>query len=176
MRIIGVTGGVASGKSTVARKLEGLGAVVLDADRAAHEALRLPQVEAAARQRWGERIFGPDGRIDRAGLARVVFAAGPEGERERRYLEQLIHPEAFRLLQLQAQALGTTDAAVFVLDAPLLMEAGWDDWCEKTVFVDAPGAARLSRALERGGLRRILRPARPPRIRCSESASVPMRQ
>ncbi len=150
MRIIGILGGVASGKSAVAQQFARLGAGVLDADRAGHEALRLPHVEAAARQRWGERIFGLDGRIDRASLARVVFAAGPEGELERHYLEQLIHPEAFRLLRLQAQALGTTDASVFVLDAPLLMEAGWDDFCEKTVFVDAPWEARLSRALERG--------------------------
>ena len=72
-------GGVASGKSMVARQFAALGAGVLDADRAGHEVLRLPHVEAAARRRWGEAIFGPDGRIDRARLARIVFGPGPEG-------------------------------------------------------------------------------------------------
>ena len=114
MRIIGVIGGVASGKSTVARLFERLGAGVLDADRAGHEALRLTQVEAAAKKRWGNEIFGPDGRIDRAKLARRVFAPGTAGHKERLYLEQLTHPEIARLLHRQADemaAAGTAGAA-----------------------------------------------------------------
>ncbi|MBU4271445.1 MAG: dephospho-CoA kinase [Planctomycetes bacterium] len=150
MRIIGITGGVASGKSTVARLLEKLGAGVLDADRAGHEALRLPQVEAAARRRWGEKIFGPDGRIDRSSLARIVFAPGPEGRKERLFLEQLTHPEIARLFRLQADVLEKMGVKVVVLDAPLLLEAGWKDLCDKIVFVEAPWEARLSRALARG--------------------------
>ena len=93
MRIIGIIGGVAAERALVAGQFARLGAGVLDADRAGHEVLRLPQVEAAARRRWGEAVFGPDGRIDRARLARVVFAPGPEAEQERKYLEQLTHPE-----------------------------------------------------------------------------------
>ena len=85
MRIIGITGGVASGKSLVAEQLAALGAGVLDADRAGHEALRLPQVKAAARQHWGDAVFGPDGRIDRAKLARIVFGREPEAGQERKY-------------------------------------------------------------------------------------------
>jgi dephospho-CoA kinase len=150
MRIIGITGGVASGKSMVAGQLATLGAGVLDADRAGHEALRLPHVEAAARQRWGEAIFGPDGRIDRAKLARIVFAAEPEGERERKYLEQLTHPEIGRLLKRQAEAFEAAGAKVAVLDAALLLEAGWDGMCEKTIFVESPREVRLDRALARG--------------------------
>jgi dephospho-CoA kinase len=149
MRIIGILGGVASGKSMVAQHLARLGAAVLDADRAGHEALRMPHVEAAARRRWGEAVFGPDGRIDRARLARIVFAPGAEGRRERTYLEQLTHPEITRLLKQQAEALAA-DTAVAVLDAALLMEAGWDEMCEKTVFVEAPREARLARATARG--------------------------
>ncbi len=87
MRILGITGGVASGKSFMAEGFAKLGAGVLDADRAGHEALRMPQVEAAARQRWGEAIFGPDGHIDRARLAKIVFAPGKESEQERKFLE-----------------------------------------------------------------------------------------
>ena len=150
MRIIGITGGVAGGKSMVARLLEQLGAGVLDADRAGHEALRLPQVEAAARRRWGERVFGPDGRIDRSSVARIVFAVGPEGRKERLFLEQLTHPEIAALLRRQAEDMAAAGTAVAVLDAPLLLEAGWDDVCEKIVFVDAPREVRSARALERG--------------------------
>ena len=112
--------------------------------------LRLPHVEAAARRRWGEAVFGPDGRIDRARLARIVFAPGPEAQRERKYLEQLTHPEIARLLRRQAEAMAAAGTEIVVLDAALLLEAGWDQWCEKTVFVEAPREARLARAMARG--------------------------
>ena len=81
MKILGLLGGVASGKSLVARQLAELGAVVLDADRAGHEALRLPCVEEAARQRWGDAVFGPDGHIDRARLARSSSPHPPTGQK-----------------------------------------------------------------------------------------------
>jgi dephospho-CoA kinase len=150
MRIIGILGGVASGKSTVARQFARLGAGVLDADQAGHRALRLPQVEAAIRQRWGEAVFGPDGHIDRERLAQIVFAAGPEAQANRKYLEQLTHPEISRLLKQQAEALAAAGTVVAVLDAALLREAGWDAQCEKIVFVEAPREVRLARAAARG--------------------------
>ena len=150
MQIIGITGGVASGKSTVARLLEERGARLLNADRAGHEVLRLPRVETAVRERWGEAIFGLDGRIDRARLARIVFASGAEARQEREYLEQLTHPEIARLLKQQVESLAAAGVSVAVLDAPLLIEAGWDQWCEKTVFVEAPCEVRLARAIARG--------------------------
>jgi len=150
MRIIGILGGVASGKSTVARQLAKLGAGVLDADGAGHEVLRMPLVEAAARRRWGEEIFGPDGHIDRQRLARIVFADGLEAEEERRYLEQLTHPEIAKRIERQIDALAAAGAQAAILDAPLLIEAGWDGLCEKIVFVDAPREARLERAAARG--------------------------
>ena len=150
MRIIGVTGGVASGKSTVAQQFAKLGAGLLDADRAGHEALRLPQVEAAAKQRWGEAIFGADGRIDRARLAGIVFALGGEGRKEREYLEQLTHPEIARLLDRQVETLVASGTAVAVLDAALLFEADWDKRCEKTIYVETPRETRQQRANARG--------------------------
>lgn len=150
MHIVGLLGGVASGKSLVARQLAALGAAVLDADRAGHEVLRLPQVEAAARARWGDAVFGPDGRIDRARLARVVFADPPAGAPQREYLEQLTHPEIGKLLARQAEAMAASGIRVAVVDAPLLLEAGWDKLCDTLLFVDAPREARLARALARG--------------------------
>ena len=150
MHVVGLLGGVASGKSLVAAQLAQLGAGVLDADRAGHEVLRLPQVEAVVRARWGDQVFGPDGRIDRSRLARIVFAANPEGSRQRKYLEQLTHPEIGRLLARQAAEFQAAGKPVAVLDAPLLMEAGWDKLCDKLIFVEAPAQARLDRAQRRG--------------------------
>jgi dephospho-CoA kinase len=150
MKVIGMLGGVASGKSLVAQELARLGAGLLDADRAAHEVLRMPEVETAARERWGTKVFGPDGRIDRARLAEIVFADAPGGPRERKYLEQLTHPKIGPLLAREAERLAASGTAVAVLDAPLLLEAGWDKLCERLVFVDAPRGlpadARSSRA------------------------------
>ena len=134
----------------VARQFARLGAGVLDADQAGHEVLRLPHIEATVRRHWGDAVFGPDGRIDRARLARIVFAPGPEGQPERQYLEQLTHPEIARLLRQQADSLAAAETPWAVLDAALLWEAGWDWWCEKTVFVEAPREVRLARALARG--------------------------
>jgi dephospho-CoA kinase len=150
MRIIGILGGVASGKSMVAEQFGRLGAGVLDADRTGHEVLRLPHVEAAVRRRWGEAVFGPDGRIDRPRLAEVVFTPGPRSQTERRYLEQLTHPEIARLIWRQAGTLVAAGAEVVVLDAALLIETGWDQWCEKVVFVDTPLEMRRERAKARG--------------------------
>lgn len=150
MKVIGILGGVASGKSLVARELARLGAGVLDADRAGHEVLCMPEIEAAARKRWGEGVFGPDGRIDRARLARIVFADPPDGPPERSYLERLTHPEIGRLLAREAERLEACGTSVAALDAPLLLEAGWDKLCDTLVFVHAPEALRRSRALARG--------------------------
>jgi dephospho-CoA kinase len=150
MKIIGITGGVAGGKSAVATEFARLGAAVLDADRAGHEALRLPHVETAARARWGNAVFGNDGRIDRAKLARLVFAPGAVGDTERKYLEQLTHPEITAILRRQADELAASGKKIAVLDAALLFEAGWNVLCDFTVFVDAPRDQRLRRAMTRG--------------------------
>ena len=150
MQVIGVLGGVASGKSLVARQFAELGAGVLDADRAGHEVLEIPSVETAAVARWGERVLGADGRIDRAKLARIVFGRTSEAKREREYLERLTHPEIGRRLADLAGRLSEAGTAIAVLDAPLLLEAGWDSFCDRLVFVDAPRPVRVARALARG--------------------------
>ncbi len=150
MPVIGLLGGVASGKSFVAASLAALGAGVLDADRAGHEVLAMPEVEMAARSRWGDSIFDENGRIDRKRLAKIVFAPPPGGPAERAYLEQITHPKIGQLLVEQAEAMAAVDCPAVVLDAPLLLEAGWDELCSVLVFVDAPRPLRLARARERG--------------------------
>jgi dephospho-CoA kinase len=166
MKILGLLGGVASGKSLVARQLADMGAVVLNADRAGHEALRLPRVEEAARQRWGNKIFGPDGHVDRRSLARIVFAPPPDGPPERKFLEDLTHPEIGRRLLAQVEAIKTASSAtnavvdgpeggktappLAILDAALILEAGWDKLCDYLAFIDVPREMRMARALKRG--------------------------
>ncbi|MGW8258290.1 MAG: dephospho-CoA kinase [Thermoguttaceae bacterium] len=150
MEIIGLLGGIASGKSTVAAQLADCGAKIVDADKIGHEVLRSPEIEAAARERWGSGIFGPDGRIERRKLAHIVFAPGPEAAVERTFLEQLTHPEIIRQLKEQLRLFATSGEKVAVLDAALLDEAGLHGLCDKLVFVDAPWETRLRRALNRG--------------------------
>ncbi|MBN2216811.1 MAG: dephospho-CoA kinase [Pirellulales bacterium] len=141
---------MASGKTLVARQFEKLGAGVLEADAAGYEVLRMPEVEDAIRRRWGDEVFDADGRVDRARVARIVFAPPPRGPQERKFLEQLVHPKIGELLRRKAEALAEQGRRVAVLDAPLLLEAGWDGFCDKVVFVDSPRPTRLRRAASRG--------------------------
>ena len=148
--MIGLLGGVASGKSFVARAFAELGAGVLDADRAGHAVLETAAVKAAARGRWGDAIFDGSGEIDRKRLAEIVFAPPPAGPPQREYLERITHPEIGRLLMRQADEMEASGCRAAVLDAPLLLEAGWDQFCDTLVFVDAPRLLRLARARKRG--------------------------
>jgi dephospho-CoA kinase len=150
MKLIGIVGGVASGKSLVARALAELGAGALDADRAGHEVLRTPEIEEAVRRRWGAGVFGPDGHVDRSRLAETVFADSPAASEERKHLEQLLHPEIARRLVREAERLAANGCPAAVLDAPLLTEAGWNRYCDWLIFVDAPRLLRLARARARG--------------------------
>ena len=150
MQIVGLLGGVASGKSLVARQLCELGAGLLDGDRAGHEVLRLPEIERKVRERWGEAVLGPEGRVNRKALGRIVFAPPPEGPRELEYLERLTHPEIGMFLGRQAELLAAEGRAVAVLDAPVMLKAGWNEFCNRIVFVDAPREIRSARARERG--------------------------
>lgn len=149
-RIIGLLGGVASGKSLVAGYLAELGAGKLDADRAGHEVLKLPEVEAAIRTRWGDAVFGDDGRVVRSAVAKIVFAPTDEGRRELAFLESITHPRIGERLKAEAERLAAAGSRVLVLDAPVMLKAGWDALCDAIVFVDAPPNVRLQRALERG--------------------------
>lgn len=151
---IGILGGVASGKSTVARLLAEHGAVVLDADAEAHAVLEDPEVRSSLLARWGEAILGPDRRIDRSQIAKRVFASSPAAEQERRFLEGLIHPRVRQNLLARRDVVATGGAElgpqVVVLDVPLLFEAGWLEDCDLVVFVDATDGFRRQQAEKRG--------------------------
>ena len=154
-----LVGGVASGKSLVAQQFATLGAAVLDADRAGpRSALNCRERRSGGRERWGGQIFGPDGQIDRPSAGRIVFARRPRrGRRELAVIwRQLTHPSHRRIAERQAQAAGRSRTRRMVLDAPLLLEAGWDKFCDKIVFVEAPrevtACSGREARMERGGI------------------------
>jgi dephospho-CoA kinase len=150
MKIIGLLGGIGSGKSTVAELFRQRGAAVLDADKAGHEVLRLPAVRAAVGGRWGQAVIGPDGEIDRRSLAKIVFAPPPDGPRELAELERITHPEIRKRLRAEIDEITRRGIPIVILDAPVLLKAGWNHFCDALVFVDTPLDQRQARAMARG--------------------------
>jgi dephospho-CoA kinase len=154
VRIIGLTGGIAAGKSTVSRRFAGHGAVVVDADQLARDAVApgSPGLQAV-REHFGDTVIAPDGSLDRPALGAVVFA-DPEA---RRALEAITHPEVWRLAQQRFDAAEAADPdAVVVYDVPLLAEAQGTRPLrfDAVVVVDAPAAVRIERLVEHRGMRR----------------------
>lgn len=150
LRVVGLLGGVASGKSLIADQLVALGAGLLDGDLAGHEVLRQDEVKQAARNRWGSGVFDPDGHINRSAVAGIVFGPPPAGPQELKFLEQLTHPQIGQLLVKQASDLVAAGKRVAVLDAPVMLKAGWDQLCDYIVFVEVSPEIRLARAQRRG--------------------------
>lgn len=150
MIVIGLIGGVASGKSLVAKLFVELGAGWLDADQAGHEVLGQQEVKDAIRERFGDGAFGADGQVSRPAVGKQVFGDSPQAAANRRFLEGLTHPRIGELLGRRAAEAEQSGKKLIVLDAPLLVEAGWDEFCDKTVFVEAPYEVRLKRARDRG--------------------------
>ncbi len=148
---IGLTGNIASGKSTVAKRLAELGARVIDADQLAREAVAPGTAGlAAVAERFGEAITSPDGSLDRAALRHRVFG-NPE---ELDALNAIVHPEVGRLRAEQAQKAELARVRVLVDEIPLLFEAGLADQFDAIVFVDAPADERLRRLMDDRGLPR----------------------
>lgn len=150
MIVIGITGAVACGKSTVAEIFERFGALRIDADRLGHEVLADPEVKAAIRARWGDDVFTADGAVDRRRLAEYVFSPPPEGVAHREYLQSLSHPRIAALLEQRISEAEKDGCALAVVDAALLFEAGWHRRCHRVIVVDAPEAVRRARAVGRG--------------------------
>ena len=146
--LVGLVGGIASGKSLVAEQLQSLGAARLDADLAGHEILREKEVIEALHRRWGDGIISLDGSLSRSVIAKIVFSSG--NLEEKRYLESVTHPRIAARLQEQIARHQSGGKKVLILDAALLFEAGWDKQCDKIIFVSCPREIRLARARVRG--------------------------
>ncbi|MBA7569953.1 Dephospho-CoA kinase [subsurface metagenome] len=149
MKVIGLTGGIGSGKSTVSQFLAELGAVILDADEIGHEAFKPDteiwrQVVAA----FGRQILTPDGNIDRKKLGNIVFS-NPESLSR---LNQIMHPRMYALVKAQLEGYRRQGVGVVVLEAPLLLEAGWTSLVDEVWVTTAPEATVLKRLRERTGM------------------------
>lgn len=150
MLLVGLTGNIASGKSTVARRLVAHGATLVDADRLAREAVR-PGTPALARivERWGDGVLAPDGVLDRGVLRARVFADPHELEA----LNAIVHPEVGRLRDAAVAAARARGEAIVVCDIPLLFERDLAGEFDVIVLVDAPRTVRLERLVHDRGLR-----------------------
>lgn len=146
MHIIGLIGGIASGKSAVAQELAAWGAVVLDADAAAHELLNRPDVRSSLVGRWGTEILDSSGKVDRSAVARRVFSPSDPNQVELEFLESRLHPIIRQEFEAEIARLSQTDVPAVVIDAPLLLEAGWGELCDVILLVESPQTERLSRA------------------------------
>ncbi len=140
--VIGLVGGIGSGKSAVADDFESLGCLVIRSDRIAHEVLEQPAVKAALRQWWGDEILAADGRVDRRAVARRTFNNPVELER----LNRLVHPKVDEIRRdLMAAYRQSSAVKAVVWDTPLLVETGLYKQCDAIIFVNTPFEQRLAR-------------------------------
>jgi dephospho-CoA kinase len=152
MKLIALTGGIASGKSTIGRRLAELGAVRIDADQLAREAVApgSPGLERVA-ERFGEGLLGAQGELNRAALGGIVFG-DPEALAA---LNGIVHPEVRRIADERIAAAEADDPeAVVVYEIPLLVETGAvrdSDW-DLVLVADAPAAQRIARMVELRGM------------------------
>ena len=148
MKVIGLTGGIGSGKSTVSKFLAELGAVIIDADKVGHEVL---ENDSEAWQQvvdaFGRHIVTPDGEVDRKKLGRIVFKS-PEALSR---LNRIMHPRIYDAVKTQLEQYRKQEASVVVVEAPLLIEAGWTSLVDEVWVTVAPRATILKR-LEQMGL------------------------
>lgn len=150
MLIIGLTGGIASGKSTVARMLEQKGAFLLDADRFAREAVRPGEAAWSEIVEWlGPAITGPGGALDRQRLGELIFA-DPDA---RRRLEAIVHPRVFEAFSKGAEQIRHRHpSAVIIYDVPLLIESKMDQQVDLVLLIYVPRAVQLERLQIRDSL------------------------
>jgi dephospho-CoA kinase len=149
MLLVGLTGNIASGKSTVANLLTERGATVIDADELARQAVE-PGTPALAAivARWGPGVLQPDGHLDRAALRAIVFN-DPEQLDE---LNRIVHPDVERRRLAAVEAARARGDRVVVCDIPLLFEKKMVDRFDLVVLVDAPRPLRLERVVQERGL------------------------
>lgn len=147
---VGLTGGIASGKSTVTEILGSMGAIIIDLDRLAHEVM---ETDGPARQglvdRFGRVVLNPDGSINRSELGKIVFAC----REDLAALNAIIHPRVFRRWHEQLERIREErPGAVVVSDVPLLVETGLAPLFDLVILVYIPAEGQLKRLLKRNGL------------------------
>ncbi|MDH7598677.1 MAG: dephospho-CoA kinase [Sedimentisphaerales bacterium] len=140
--VIGIIGGIGSGKSTVAVEFGRLGCAVIHADRIAHQVLNRPDVRQRVIEAFGQEVEGQDGQINRQRLAQIVFS-DPAKLAE---LNRMVHPTVLKEVEALMEFFQDyTDVPAIVLDIPLLLEVGWKDRCDRLVFVACDPVRRAER-------------------------------
>lgn len=149
MVVIGLTGGIASGKSSVSQMLSELGAVVIDADKIGHEAFR-PNTDAWREvvAAFGKGILGQNSEIDRGKLAKIVFNDSKALEQ----LNRIMHPKMHRIVERKIEDLRSQGVEVVVLEATLLIEANWTDLVDQVWVTISPEATVIDRLRSQRGL------------------------
>lgn len=151
MRVIGLTGGIACGKSNVSETLRELGAVIIDGDVLSRE-LTAPGGEAlpAIRARFGDGVFHEDGTLNRRGLGAMIFG----NDEARMALDHIMQPLLWALIHRRMEGARAAGSAVCVLDMPLLYEAGLDALCDTVWCVYIPEETQIERLMARDGFTR----------------------
>ena len=149
MLVIGLTGGIGTGKSEATRQLEALGASIISADQVGHEAYT-PNTEAWERvvATFGDDILQDDQEIDRRKLGAIVFSDPSQLEK----LNQIMHPRMARIVSGKIEVFRSQAVSVVVVEAALLFEAGWDSLVEEVWVTDSPEELIIGRLKERNGL------------------------
>ncbi len=145
--VIGVIGGIGSGKSAVSRAFAKWGAMVLDADRMAHEVMGRKETKDALRQTFGASIFDRDNNLDRQALSSLVFGSDRQEALER--LNKIVHPAVRIELGNQLAALRAQGAGLVILDIPLLLGSPFREECDHILFVKVDRAQRIKRVQAR---------------------------
>ncbi len=148
-RVVGITGGIASGKTTLARELEKRGAVRIDADAVGRDVVdRRPDVRSALRGVFGDSIFDADGTVDRGRLAERVFS-DPGALRD---LNRIVHPYLLAEIRSRIEAFRRADEGeILVVDAALLVEWGAESWVDVLVVVESDPERQVDRIRARDG-------------------------
>jgi dephospho-CoA kinase len=146
--VVGLVGGMGSGKSAVAAEFARRGARVVSGDTLGHEALRQPGIRDLVARSWGPDVLDEGGEINRRKLGAIVFRDPPQ----RQALEALVFPWIERGLHAAvAAAQADPQVPLVLVDAAIMLEAGWDQECDRIVYVHAPRDARLRRLAEQRG-------------------------
>lgn len=148
--VIGILGGIGSGKSSVIRHVTGRKLHIIDADRIGHEQLTTPDIQSEIRLHFGDGVFAPDGAVDRSQLAKLVFGDTTAHQTARQQLNNIVHPAIRRVIHSEIDS-ASRDVDAVILDAALLLEGGWDATCDWLIFVDTPAGVRQQRVLENRG-------------------------
>ncbi|MBL8794018.1 MAG: dephospho-CoA kinase [Planctomycetia bacterium] len=146
--VIGLIGGIGSGKSAVAAEFARHGGRIISGDALGHEALRQPAIRGRVVERFGRGILGPDGEIVRRELGRIVFA-DPIARRD---LEGLVFPYIEARIRDEIEAAqSAADMRFVLLDAAIMLETGWNKVCDWLVYIHVPRAMRLDRLQRQRG-------------------------